>query len=72
MFLVDFRQGRLIPDEEVNTRIRQPASVRGLAAKKPNPAERSRCGDQRPVLQSETILARMQTFGYTTKRSTSC
>ena len=39
MFLVDFEQGRLIPDEELKTRLRQPPAVRRVAAE---PADRAR------------------------------
>ncbi len=67
MFLVDFRQGRLIPDDEVKHEF---ANRRPYAAWLRK--NRIRMSDldvpaNVPGLESETILARMQTFGYTTE-----
>jgi glutamate synthase (NADPH/NADH) large chain len=65
MFLIDFEQGRLIPDEELK-------SV--FARKKPYgkwlKEQRIRLADLHPESEphgfdSETLLARMQAFGYT-------
>ena len=67
MFLVDFRQGRLIPDEELKHEF---ANRRPYAAWLRK--NRIRLNDldvptNVPGLDSDTILARMQTFGYTTE-----
>ncbi len=67
MFLVDFRQGRLIPDEELKHEF---ANRRPYAAWLRK--NRIRLTDldvpgQVPALESDTLLARMQTFGYTTE-----
>lgn len=65
MFLIDFAQGRLIPDEELKS---------GFAKKKPYGQwlreQRIRLVDLHPEAEghgfdSETLLPRMQAFGYT-------
>ncbi len=67
MLLVDFRQGRLIPDEELKHEVsnRRPYAawlrknrLRLSALEKPKNV---------PGLQPATLLARMQAFGYTTE-----
>ena len=67
MFLVDFRQGRLIPDEELKHEF---ANRRPYAAWLRK--NRIRLSDldvpaNVPTLDADTLLARMQTFGYTTE-----
>jgi len=65
MFLIDFAQGRLIPDDELKS---------GFAKRKPYAQwlreQRIRLSDLHPESEphgfdSETLLARMQAFGYT-------
>ena len=67
MFLIDFEQGRLIPDEELKS---------DFARKMPYgdwlKEQRIRLADLHPETEphgfdSETLLARMQAFGYTTE-----
>jgi len=65
MFLIDFAEGRLIPDEELKS---------GFAKRKPYgewlKQQRIRLSDLHPEVEphgfdSDTLLARMQAFGYT-------
>ena len=67
MFLVDFEQGRLIPDEEVKTEF---STQRPYGKWLRN--QRIRLKDLRPKKEPhgfdpDTLLSRMQAFGYTTE-----
>ncbi len=67
MFLLDFEQGRLIPDEELK---------HSIAAKRPYgewlnnqrvTLDKLSDGNEEHSLDSDNVLARMQAFGYTTE-----
>ena len=67
MFLVDFEQGRMIPDEELKDGLAAPTSVRASGSTKQRDRAAAIC---RPNGEShgfdpETLLPRMQAFGYT-------
>ncbi|MHB8866068.1 MAG: glutamate synthase central domain-containing protein, partial [Pirellulaceae bacterium] len=67
MFLVDFRQGRLIPDEELKHEFANRRPYAAWLRKNRLRLSDLDVPEQVPTLESDTLLARMQTFGYTTE-----
>ena len=66
MFLVDFEQGRLIPDEELKQRLRQPPAVRRVArAGSGSTSTTWRPTRSRTASSRKRCIERMQAFGYT-------
>ena len=67
MFLVDFEQGRLIPDEELKEGLRRPRQPYGewLAKQRIEPERSPHPNASRTASTPKTLLPRMQAFGYT-------
>jgi glutamate synthase (NADPH/NADH) large chain len=67
MFLLDFEEGRLIPDEELKEKFsRQRPYGEWLREQKVNLADLSPSREEHKF-EPETLIHRMQTFGYTTE-----
>ena len=67
MFLLDFAQGRLIPDEEVKTTIASKKPYGEWLAEQKVTLGHLSSGSAAHSLDGENILQRMQSFGYTTE-----
>ena len=66
MFLVDFEQGRLIPDEELKNEFANRRPYAEWLQKQRIELQRPAAPDKQPHgFDAETLLARMQAFGYT-------
>ena len=67
MFLVDFEEGRLVPDRELKEDFssRRPYQ-QWLTAQRIRLSDLDRAGSV-PGLQADTLMSRMQAFGYTTE-----
>lgn len=67
MFLLDFEQGRLIPDEELKHSIAAKRPYGEWLANQRVTLDKLSDGNEAHSLDSENVLARMQAFGYTTE-----
>ncbi|MBC52914.1 MAG: glutamate synthase large subunit [Gammaproteobacteria bacterium] len=67
MFLLDFEQGRLIPDEELKHSIAAKRPYGEWLANQRVTLDKLSDGNEEHSLDSENVLARMQAFGYTTE-----
>jgi glutamate synthase (NADPH/NADH) large chain len=67
MFLVDFDQGRLIPDEELKSEFANQRPYAEWLREQRIELEDLDSSSNSHGLDSETLLARMQAFGYTTE-----
>jgi glutamate synthase (NADPH/NADH) large chain len=67
MFLVDFEHGRLIPDEELKREIAGRRPYGEWVRKQRIELKDLPLADQTHGFEPETLLARMQAFGYTTE-----
>ena len=68
MFLIDFEQGRLIPDEELKADFASRRPYRDwLRRQRIQLSDLSSTNGHTPGLDSKTLLPRMQAFGYTTE-----
>ncbi len=66
MFLVDFEQGELIPDEELKQDFASPPPVRRVARSSSGSTSTICSPDEEPHgFDADTLLERMQAFGYT-------
>ena len=66
MFLVDFEQGRLIPDDELKNEFASRRPYGKWLARAADRAQRpARRATSRTASNRQTLLARMQAFGYT-------
>src|SRR5690606_1118691 len=67
MFLLDFEQGRLIPDAELKQEISAKRPYGEWLANQKITLEKVSSGKEAHGLTGENLLARMQAFGYTTE-----
>lgn len=67
MFLLDFEQGRLIPDEELKHSIAAKRPYGEWLANQRVTLDKLSDGNEAHSLDSDNVLARMQAFGYTTE-----
>lgn len=67
MFLLDFEEGRLIPDEELKATIAAKRPYGEWLARQRITLDQLANGSEDHSLESENVLARMQAFGYTTE-----
>ncbi|MEX0739086.1 MAG: glutamate synthase large subunit [Pseudohongiella sp.] len=67
MFLLDFEQGRLIPDEELKHSIAAKRPYGEWLSNQRVTLDKLSDGNEAHSLDSEDVLARMQAFGYTTE-----
>ena len=67
MFLLDFEQGRLIPDEELKHSIAAKRPYGEWLSNQKVTLDKLSDGNEAHSLDSDNVLARMQAFGYTTE-----
>jgi glutamate synthase (NADPH/NADH) large chain len=67
MFLVDFEQGRLIPDEEIKTQFARERPYAEWLRKQRIELKDLPVGSESHGFYPESLLARMQAFGFTTE-----
>ncbi len=67
MFLCDFEQGRLIPDEELKSEICQKRPYGEWLANQKVTLDHIKSGSPAHSLDGEDVIHRMQAFGYTTE-----
>lgn len=67
MFLVDFEQGRLIPDEELKSEFSNRRPYKGWLSENRITLQDLRPSKEAHGFNPETLLERMQAFGYTTE-----
>jgi glutamate synthase (NADPH) large chain len=67
MFLLDFEQGRLIPDEEVKQAIAAKRPYGEWLGRQKLTLDQLSDGNEAHSLDSQNVLPRMQAFGYTTE-----
>ncbi|OFE13421.1 glutamate synthase subunit alpha [Pseudohongiella acticola] len=67
MFLLDFEQGRLIPDAELKQSIAAKRPYGEWLSNQKVTLDKLSDGNEAHSLDSENVLARMQAFGYTTE-----
>ncbi|TFH75371.1 glutamate synthase large subunit [Gammaproteobacteria bacterium LSUCC0112] len=67
MFLLDFEEGRLIPDEELKASIAAKRPYGEWLAQQRITLDQLADGSEEHSLDSENVFARMQAFGYTTE-----
>ncbi len=65
MFLIDFEQGRLIPDEEIKQTFAAQRPYAQWLREQRITLEELKPGEQSHGFYPETLLARMQAFGFT-------